>query len=60
MSSQHFCVNSSWKPALEYRPPHQGEEKDCNPLDGVCDDTAYQYEATEDAENDGVEGPRPV
>ena len=53
-------ASASWKPAFEHRPPDQGEEEDCDSLDGVCDDTADEYDAAEDAENDGVEGPRPV
>lgn len=48
------------KSALEYCPPNQGKKEDSKALDGVCDDTAYDDEATEKAENDGIEGPRPV
>ena len=55
-----LCVRSSLKPALKYCPPNQGEKEDCESLDRVCHNTAYEYEATEDAENDGVEGPCPV
>ena len=60
MSHRPLCQLSLWRPALEYYPPDQGDEEDCEPLDGVCDNTAYEYEATKDAENDRVEGPRPV
>lgn len=53
-------VSLSWKPASEHCPPNQGKKEDSKALDGVCGDTAYDYEATKKAEDDGIEGPRPV
>lgn len=53
-------VSFSWKPAFEYSPPNQGKKEDSKALDGVCGDTSYNDKATEKAEDDGIEGPRPV
>ena len=53
-------VSPSEKPALEHRPPDQGEKEDCKTLGGICDDAADEYEGAEEAEDDGVAGPGSV